>query len=71
MQRFNYYKSKYNLQNIYSIEEDQIFNRREDLVDQFIVIIDQNAQTRLFYYPIKEATDITEKLLNQLDFTNI
>src|SRR5690606_34498879 len=54
-QSFNYYKNKYDLNNLYGITSDQIRIKYKNQTDFLLILIDKEFKTKFLYIPIKET----------------
>ena len=65
-QSFNYYKNKYDLNNLYGITSDQIRIKYKNQTDFLLILIDKEFKTKFLYIPIKETPDITYQFVQNL-----
>lgn len=64
---FNYYKTKYKIENMFSIEPDKINLKSKNEIDLFLVLLDRELDTKFIYIPMKETPDITKHLIKYLN----
>lgn len=65
-QSFNYYKSKYDLNDLYFISPDQIRINYNSQTEFILILIDKEFKTKFLYIPIKETPEIISQFVQNL-----